>query len=122
MYKVLTQLLQKLNANANLKALVTTITPFGVFAVNNMYYKATKLSSDGVTGQMRFELTAICDNYKNSINAITETEKTLLTKGDNKSSDDILSILRNGGGNMYNDETKTYHETAIFIITYKERI
>ncbi|NYB73395.1 hypothetical protein HZF24_04495 [Sedimentibacter hydroxybenzoicus DSM 7310] len=122
MYDVLIQILNKLNANTALKALVQKISAFGVFDVNNMYYKATKLTSDGVKAQIRLEMTAICDSYQNSINAITETEKTLLTIGDNKLTGDILSVVRNGGVSMKNNETQTYHETGIFIITYKERI
>jgi CRISPR/Cas system CMR-associated protein Cmr1 (group 7 of RAMP superfamily) len=122
MYSVLIQLLAKLNANANLKALVTLITPFGTSDVNKAFYKAVKLQSDGIKGQFRFEFTAICTTYPNAVKAIEEAEKSLLTLGDNTFSDSVLTIERNGGASMQNAETQTFHETAYFIITYKERI
>lgn len=122
MYSVIVSILGKLNANVNLKALCSIITPFSTDEVNTAYYKAVKLASDAVTGQIRFELTAICSSYPNSIKAIAEAEKTLLTLGDNQLSDDILTVTRNGGASMKNEETQTYHETAMFTITYRERI
>lgn len=122
MYNVLIQLLAKLNANVNLKALCTVITPFNTSAVNTAYYKAVKLQSDAVTGQFRFEFTAICTTYPNAVKAIEEAEKSLLTMGDNQLSDSVLTVVRNGGASMKNEETQTYHETAMFTITYKERI
>lgn len=122
MYNIINQLLALLDSNVNLKALVTSINPFGVTDINSMYYKVVKLTSNGITGQMRFELTAVCNNYINAINAIAEAEKTLLTLADNQLSNDILTVERNGGGSMRNAEAKTFHETGIFIVTYKERM
>ena len=122
MYSVIVSILGKLNANVNLKALCSIITPFSTDEVNTAYYKAVKLASDAVTGQIRFELTAICSSYPNSIKAIAEAEKTLLTLGDNQLSDDILTVTRNGGASMKNEETQTFHETAYFTINYKERL
>lgn len=122
MYSVLVSILGKLNANVNLKALVTVITPFNTSNVNTAYYKAVKLISDRVQGQFRFEITAICTTYPNAVKAIEEVEKTLLTMGDNQLSDNILTVSRNGGASMKNEETQTYHETAMFTITYKERM
>lgn len=122
MLDVIVQLVAKLNDNANLKAMVNAITPFKTMNVNTMYYKALKLTSDKVIGQIRFELTVIADTYPKAINAITEAERSLLTFGDIPFSDDILTITRNGGGSMENLDTNTFHETVYFIITHKERI
>ena len=122
MYSVLVSILGKLNANVNLKALVTIITPFNTSTINTAYYKAVKLTSDAVTGQFRFEFTAICTTYPNAVKAIEEVEKTLLTMGDNQLSDNILTVSRNGGASMKNEETQTFHETAMFTITYRERL
>jgi CRISPR/Cas system CMR-associated protein Cmr1 (group 7 of RAMP superfamily) len=122
MYSVLVSILAKLNANTNLKALVTLITPFSTSDVNRAFYKAIKLQSDGVKGQFRFEFTAICATYPNAVKAIEEVEKSLLTLGDNTFSDSVLTIERNGGASMPNAETQTFHETAYFIISYKERM
>ena len=122
MYSVFLQILDELNANANLKALISYIVPFNTSNVNTAYYKAVKLASDRVQGQFRFEFTVVCTSYPNAIKAIAEAEKTLLTLGDNQLSDDILTVTRNGGASMKNEETQTYHETAMFTITYKERM
>ena len=122
MHDVLVELIDKLKANANLKAIVTAITPFKTMTINTMYYKSLKLTSDKVVGQIRFELTVIADTYPKAINAMTEAERTLLTFGDASFSDTILTITRNGGASMENVDTNTFHESAYFIITYKERI
>lgn len=122
MYDVLVSILGKLNSNANLKLLVTSINPFGVTDINKAYYKYISLTSDKVIGQARFELTAICDNYINSIKAIEEARKSLITLGDSKLDDNILSVRLNGGGSLRDLDTGTYQETAFFTITYKERI
>lgn len=122
MHDTISQVIAKLNSNAILKATVTAITPFKTSKINTMYYKAVKLQSDRVVGQIRFELTAITDTYKKAIKAITEAEKSLLTFGDTPLTDTILSITRNGGASMENVDTNTFHETVYFTIIYKERI
>lgn len=122
MYDVIVSIIDKLNSNTELKALVSTINPFNVTGKNKMYYNYINLTSDGVKAQARLSLVAVCDRYTNSIKAIEEVKKTLLTIGDNKFNDDILSIALNGGGSMRDLETDTFHETAYFTIQYKERI
>lgn len=122
MYDVLVSILGKLNSNANLKALVTSINPFGVTSINKAYYKYINLTSDKAIGQSRFEFTVVCDNYINSLKAINEAKRSLLTLGDEMLDSNILSVRLNGGGSLRDLDTNTFHESAFFTITYKERI
>lgn len=122
MYDVLVTILGKLNSNANLKAIVSSINPFGVTDINKAYYKYINLTSDKVIGQARFEFTVVCDNYINSLKGIAEAKRSLLTLGDEMLDNNILNVTLNGGGSLRDLDTNTYHESAFFTITYKERI
>lgn len=122
MEEVLKQLLARLNSNTELKEIVTSINPFGVYDKNKMYYKFMSLTSDRIKAQGRFELTAICDSYSKSIKAIEQAKKSLLTLADEKLTDDILTVVVNGGGSLRDKDAGTFHELANFTITYKERL
>ncbi len=119
---ILESILVKLNANTQLKALVTSINPFSVSGVNKMFYKFLPLTSDKAVAQARLELTAVCDSYMSSLKAIEQAKGSLITLGDEELTNRIKSVRLNGGGSLFNYDTKTYHQSAYFTIIYKELI
>ena len=97
---------------------VTLLNP-NITDINKAYYKYIKASDKG---QSRFEFTVVCDNYINSLKAINEAKRSLITLGDETLDNNILTVMGNGGGSLRDLDTGTFHESAFFTITYKERI
>ena len=118
---MLSALLARLNNNTWIIANIKVITG----AYGNDYpfirYIYTPLTSDGVKAQARLDLTAVSPSIATSLDTITECNKSLITIGDLPVDDNILEIRLNGGGSLYNEDTKTFHVKAIYTILYKER-
>lgn len=84
-------------------------------------YSYSPLTNDGVKAVSRFECTAVADSIGQSLEIIKNINRVLLTVGDNVLTNDILEVEQNGGGQLYNEDTKTWHVKANYLIRYKER-
>lgn len=118
---MLKTVLDKLNADSYLSANINVITGVVSDDIPFIYYTWMPQTSDKIKAQARLDLTAITHNIGDSIAAIDAVKKVILTLGDEPLSVDILHVEQNGGGNMHNIDTNTWHVKAIFTILYKER-
>jgi len=88
---------------------------------NSINYIIIPSSSDGIKEQYRLEITIISDSFLKGAIMLDDVKEVLLTQADEKKTDTILSIELNGGGNMINYLTKTYHMKAYFVIKTRMR-
>jgi len=98
------------------------VKPFGTDTIEDcILYKLVPVTCDGIIQQDRLEITAISTNLLTAQQILEDIKSVLLTVGDTQFNDDILEISLNGGGNLENVETNTYHLKAYFVIKTRYR-
>ena len=78
-------------------------------------------SSDGIKEQYRLETTIVSNDFVRAVKMLDDVKNALLTIADTQKTNNILNIELNGGGNMVNYETNTYHLKAFFAVKSKKR-
>lgn len=106
---------------ALLKANNVQIEAFESHKVPSIAYTFTNLTSDKVKRQDRLELTIIEKDYLKALQKSEQLKEILLTLGDDRLQDDILSVELNGGGTLRDHTTKCIHIKQIYILKSKER-
>ena len=117
---VLNDILLILNNDSELKTLVSGVYAFGTDVIPSIVYEYSELTNNKVVGQARLTLTIITKDYEINQKAYKRVKQLLLTLGDEKLNNEILEIALNGGGTLYNKESSTIHNKAIFIVKFKE--
>lgn len=119
---MLLDILRLLNNDEYLSTTLKALTGAYSTEIPFVRYSYIPVTSDKVKAQARFETTAVSNNIGQSFEIINKIKSIILTKGDIPLNDNILSVSVNGGGQLYNEETKTWHVKTNFTITYKERL
>lgn len=106
-----------------IKATGIAVEAFSTNTVTNVcVYTYSNLTSDTVVSQDRLDITVIDTNLKTAYNNLKKIQTKLLTTGDTQLTQDIISVVHNGGSTpVYNYETKTYHIKISLIIKGKVR-
>lgn len=103
-----------------LKPLGYKIYPFSTDKIEDcIIYNLMPISSNKVIEQNRLEITVICLDIGIGLQMIENIKKVLITLGDDRLNNNILSIELNGGGSLENVETNTFHFKAFFYIKSK---
>lgn len=66
------------------------------------------------------EITIISKTLENSMAIDTAIRNALLTLADSQLTTNIMQVALNGGSNLYNYETETYHNTGYYYITFRK--
>lgn len=83
-------------------------------------YVPVPLEDDKVKETWRIEITIISNTLENSMAIDTAIRNALLTLADNQLTTNILQVGLNGGSNLYNYETETYHQTAYYYVVSRK--
>lgn len=83
-------------------------------------YTPVPLEDDKVKETWRIEITTITKTLENSMSIDNAIRNALLTLGDETLTSGIMQVALNGGGNLFNYETNTYHNTGYYYITYRK--
>lgn len=118
---MLKPILDLLNGDNYLSSTLTAITGAYGREIPFVRYNYAPLTNDGIKAQARLELTAVANNIGQSLEIIDKINKVLLTIGDAELTSDIKVVSQNGGGQLFNEDTGTWHTKAIYTILYKER-
>lgn len=84
-------------------------------------YNFTPLTNNKIMRQDSFKLRVKAFSYFKALETSEQLKKLLITRSDNKLTDDILTVRQNGGGEMFNEETGLHTITIIFDINSKVR-
>lgn len=108
-----------LRADAALMSLVDCIEPNGTENVNgnSIVYSLTLLTDDRIKRTDRLEIRIIAKSVKQMFSIDAIVRKLLLTLGDEPLRTGIQKVEINGGGQMEDLNTATYHLLAYYIIT-----
>ena len=94
------------------------IYPFFSDEVKDCFvYSYSDVSADGVKRTRKLELTAISRSYKKALEMQGRAQALLITLGDAPLLPDVLKVVLNGGGSLYNEVTETYHVKGYFYLT-----
>ena len=94
------------------------IYPFFSDEVKDCFvYSYSDVSADGVKRTRKLELTAISTNYRKAMEMQGRAQAILITLGDAPLFPDVLKVVLNGGGSLYNEATETYHVKGYFYLT-----
>lgn len=121
---ILDEILEVLINDAELKVLLkptvrdNKIHMFGT--TEGIAYKWVPLTSNGIKGQYRLEITAINQDYEVADNIVKRVKKLLLTTGDTPFSNRLLSISQNGGGIIENPDTHDINLSCFFVVKSRE--
>ena len=83
-------------------------------------YKLIPLTSDGIKGQYRLEITVVHKDYDVAMSILDRVKKLLITFSDTPFNNKIKSIGQTGGGIIENPDTKDINLTCLFILRVKE--
>lgn len=117
---MLKNIIDILKADASLSSLEAITGEYGR-DIPFLRYEYTPLTNDGVKGQTRLELTAVAGSIGESLEIMENVNKVLITIGDKELTGDIKSVRQNGGGQLFNADTKTWHTKKTYTILYRER-
>ena len=81
-------------------------------------YSFVPLLNDGVKAQARFTVDCFSIDYLKA-HAIVYKIDDLVTIGDESLTDNILGFTHDGGGEIYNSDTKQWKVKAIYTVTYR---
>lgn len=121
---ILDEILEALVNDEELKALLkptvrdSKIHMFG--AKEGIAYKWVQLTSDGIKGQSRLEITAIHKEFETATNIVERVKKILIRIGDTPFSNRIKKISQNGGGIIENPDTHDINLSCFFIVKSRE--
>lgn len=111
----LTELLEATSQNRKIYMNETT------FQGDCIVYTYTQLTNDKVKAQSRIEIDCISSDYEKSSLILTRVQELLLTLGDEPATENIIEIIQNGGGHLFDKEIKLHKLKAIFSIKEKVR-
>lgn len=124
---ILDDILQRLEDDTELKSLLNSSSNnTGIYLnktdkTDSIVYRFINLTSDGIKEQNRLEISCLSLDYL-KVNAILERVKAiLLTVGDEQFNNDVLEIALNGGGYLFDDDTKNHIVKAFFIVKNRYR-
>lgn len=89
--------------------------------LDTIVYTIIPQIADTVKEEYRLEITAISKDFVKAMNILDDVKKVILTSGDKSLTDNILSVVQTGGGNIYNYETETHHFKGYFILNVKNK-
>lgn len=118
---MLLTILNKMNADSYLSSTLKALTGAYGSELPFVKYSYVPLTNDAIKATARFEVTAVSNSIGTSLEIIDNISRVLLTLGDTPLTSDILAVEHNGGGQLFNEETKTWHIKANYLILYKER-
>ena len=99
------------------------VKPFGTNTIENcIVYKFNTVSDNGTVAQMKLELNIITKTIAEAVSIEAAIKTALVTVGDSKKLAGYNSAAVNGGGSLYNDETKTVHTFLYIIFTKKSEV
>lgn len=81
---------------------------------NQIIYNHYPISDDGAISRQRLELRLITNTYSEAESNRKEIIGALVPVGDNTLINGITACELNGGGSLYEGETKTYHTLLYF--------
>lgn len=84
--------------------------------LDSIVYVLTPQRDDKAKVEYSLEITSISKDLAKAMEILDTVKDVLITKGDKTLTENILSVIQNGGGNIYNYGTKTYHLKAFFNI------
>lgn len=108
-----------LRNDESLMSLIDCIDPNGTENAdgNSIVYSLTPLTDDRIKRTDRLEIRIIAKSVKRMFSIDTIVRKLLLTLGDEPLRTGIQKVEINGGGQMEDLNTATYHLLAYYIIT-----
>lgn len=124
---ILDNILQKLEEDEQLKLLLnSTSNNMGIYLnktdkSNSITYRFINLSSDGIIEQSRLEINCLGKDYLKANEIFERVKAVLLTIGDEQFNNDVLEIALNGGGYLFDNDTKNHIVKAFFIVKNKYR-
>ena len=124
---ILDDILQRLEDDTELKLLLnSTSNNTGIYLnktdkSDSITYRFINLSSDGIKEQNRLEINCLSLNYIKANQILDRVKAILLTFGDEQFNNDVLEIVLNGGGYLFDDDTKNHIFKAFFIVKNKFR-
>ncbi|HCT64462.1 MAG TPA: hypothetical protein DIC60_04210 [Lachnospiraceae bacterium] len=124
---ILDDILQRLEDDTELKSLLnSTSNNTGIYLnktdkSDSITYRFINLSSDGIKEQNRLEINCLSLNYIKANQILDRVKAILLTFGDEQFNNDVLEIALNGGGYLFDDDTKNHIVKAFFIVKNKFR-
>ena len=95
------------------------IKPYATDNKKAIVYTVTPGTSDKIKETYTLKLVAISESMAEVEQIIDIAKDIILTLGDEQLNNRILKVVQNGGSNMFNYETGTYHIGAYFNITSK---
>ncbi|KXL53377.1 hypothetical protein CLNEO_13480 [Anaerotignum neopropionicum] len=124
---ILDDILQRLEDDTELKSLLNSSSNnTGIYLnktdkTDSIVYRFINLTSDAIKEQNRLEISCLSQDYL-KVNAILERVKAiLLTVGDEQFNNDVLEIALNGGGYLFDEDTKNHIVKAFFIVKNRYR-
>lgn len=124
---ILDDILQRLEDDTELKSLLNSSSNnTGIYLnktdkTDSITYRFINLTSDAIKEQNRLEISCLSQDYL-KVNAILERVKEiLLTVGDEQFDNDVLEITLNGGGYLFDEDTKNHIVKAFFIVKNRYR-
>lgn len=84
-------------------------------------YTFTPVTNDGIKRQDTIKLKINCFDYIDAVSIQEQLSKVLITKADEKLTQDIMNSVQTGGGELYNHETKLHTIMMIINIISKVR-
>lgn len=98
------------------------VRPYGIDVIDEaVCYTLTPLTDDGAVATDRLEIRIITRTVAKAQDLRQAVVNALVTVGDN-SKDSYLSCTLNGGGNLWDDNTKLSHTILYFYITMKSEV
>lgn len=84
------------------------LEPYPLIMKRGVCYAYIPLTNDGLTEQAQFEVTIVYDKLIDCFITKSEIDKLLITVGDNRLTNAIVSCTQSGGGQYYDDDLKVY--------------
>lgn len=98
-----------------LSALSIPVKPLFTDSIEDcIVYTYNSLTDDGATAQKNLELRLITKTYENAEVMRKKIIELLVPIGDSIKIDGIYSCVLNGGGSLFDENTKTYHTLLYF--------
>lgn len=124
---ILDDILQRLEDDTQLKLLLNSTSNYTGIYLNktdksdSITYRFINLSSDRIKEQNRLEINCLSKDYLKANQILDRVKSVLLTFGDEQFNNDVLEIALNGGGYLFDDDTKNHIVKAFFIVKNKFR-
>lgn len=95
------------------------VKPFQLGAKDGICYKIVSANNDGAKRQTRLELRIITDTIDESEVIKDKICNALITIGDEKKLEDVEWCYLNGGGQLFDVNTKTFHTILYLYLLQK---